>query len=176
MLTQIHIVSLTPPKGERGLWHLDFQEAEGEREFVLLMSEAEANLIAKATTKNNTFPDIITFIEELTNDFNIQLKQVVVNDRYQGHYQASMEFVVNEMNYIYDLLAVDAIAYAISQEAPILIDEKFLKSNVKAEDFENRSIDQLPLANLRVMLNESIKQENYELAGKIRDEIKRREQ
>lgn len=176
MLTQIHIVALTPPRGERGLWRLEFQEADSEREFVLLMSEADANIIAKATTKNNTFPDIITFVEELTSDFRIALNQVVINERYNGNYQASMEFTHEEMTYIYDLQAVDAIAFAIAQEARIMIDEKFLKTTVKLDNLERMPINQVPTSNLKEMLNQAIQMENYELAGTIRDEIKRREQ
>lgn len=176
MITQVEIAGLEAPKPNRGIWTLKLKEKEGNRHLDMFLSEKEAFVITKGTTKNNNFPDLLAFVEELTADVNMRFNRIVINNIVNGYYQACMEFSLENTNYEYDILATEAIAYAISQEADIFINEAFLQEEPKQENIQNDNVQQLSDIGLERALQEAIRTENYERASTLRDEIKRRKQ
>lgn len=174
MLVETHIKQLIPPSLNDNLWHLELQETVGERTLLLTLSEMEACQISKGATQNGAFPDLIMLISEMAADMNLRLERIIISQCINGDYHASLEYDSEGTHFVYDVLASEAIAIAIAEEAQIFIDDKFLDNTTHPVASFEKTITTMSAEELVQALNNAIQQEKYELAGAIRDEINRR--
>jgi bifunctional DNase/RNase len=123
--------------------------------------------------------------------FGVDLKEVVINNLLDGIFYARLVCVKNGELFEIDSRTSDAIAMAVRFECPIFTYDFILEAaGVILEDQEEEEsspvraaatapsserLEDYALDALQRRLQEVLDMEDYEMAAKIRDEIKRRE-
>ena len=121
----------------------------------------------------------------------ITLTEVIIYKFEEGAFFSELLIKQNDIEYRIDSRTSDAVALAIRTKSPIYTTEEIMKNmavvfdetTVKAvdrplqEDIEKgeEELSRLELDVLKERLSEAVKEENYELATQLRDEINRRE-
>ncbi len=122
-------------------------------------------------------------LRDLLRTIDVEIDKIVVNDLRQNTYYAMIHLHMGKRKYEIDARPSDAIALALRMEAPIFVEEEvMLKASIKEEaesdegvEIEKpqkapRDIDQLEELNIK--LQKAIREERFEDAARIRDEIK----
>lgn len=164
-------------------------EVEGQRRLPIVIGGFEAQAIAVAL--ENMAPN-----RPLTHDlfknsmdiFDIQLKEVVINNLLDGIFYSKLVCVQNGNLFEIDSRTSDAIALAVRFECPIYTFEFIMESaGLIMDDDESAdktprkktvrkasSYKELSVPELKEMLDKVLNDENYEKAAKIRDELNKR--
>jgi len=123
--------------------------------------------------------------------FGIQLKEVIINNLLDGIFYARLVCEKNEELFEIDSRTSDAIAMAVRFRCPVFTYDFILEAaGVVFEDQEGGgasaapvpsplsedNIETWPIDALRGRLQEALDTEEYEMAAKVRDELKRREE
>lgn len=171
------------------------KEVEGKRRLPIVIGGYEAQAIAVAM--ENMVPN-----RPLTHDlfkstletFDIQLKEVIINDLSDGVFYALLVCIKEDSMIEVDARASDALALAVRFRCPIYTYDFILEEagaefeeNYEGEFEEKEEVKGLarPAGDtlksyseeaLNYLLKEVIDNEDYERAAKIRDEINRRKQ
>ena len=170
-------------------------EAEGVKRLPIVIGGFEAQSIAVAL--ENMIPS-----RPLTHDlfkntlesFNIDLKEVIINQLMDGVFYSKLVFKKEGKEYLIDSRTSDAIAMAVRFNVPIYtyssiieiagveMEDTFLGDKIpekkSAETYEtrNKPLNELSEAQLKNLLEKALEREDYERAAKIRDEINKRVQ
>ncbi len=177
-------------QGLQQAYALVLSEAGGSRRLPIIIGHAEAQAIAIAlenmhSVRPLTHDLFATFLEKMS----ATIKEVVIVKLESNIFYSEIIFVHSGKEYILDARTSDAVTMAIKTGAPIYIDEEILnrvgiditkeesssQRNPKTTENKEKSIEEKTLAELKVLLQEAIKNEDYELAAKIRDIIQRKE-
>lgn len=120
-------------------------------------------------------------IKNLLDSIKVLVTRIVVNDLRENTYYAAISLKTNGSTREIDARPSDAIALALRAQAPIYVEENVMKraavvEHVVAEGYEPEyddrpfsSIDQLE--DLNIKLQKAVREERFEDAAKIRDEI-----
>lgn len=162
-----------------GLYILLLKEVDGTRKLPIVIGLPEAQAIAfsihRVRPKRPTTHDLfVTFSET----YHITLCEVLIYKILGGTFYSYLMFE-DENGYVQrvDSRTSDAVALALRYEAKIYV------SRILFEDFsmdnEKSSMLSIPLSNvdtesLKAAMANAVKEENYELASKLRDELKLR--
>tara|TARA_B100000029_G_C17532126_1_gene943640 strand:+ start:568 stop:1134 length:567 start_codon:yes stop_codon:yes gene_type:complete len=122
---------------------------------------------------------LINFVEEINGNF----KSIIINKYEKGTFYASINIEISNSSIHLDSRPSDAIEIAIKEKLPIYINnsvieliknKNIIKDQNTEKEFENfnYNIDEIK-NNLMDALNKSIIEENYEIAAKLRDRIKK---
>lgn len=176
---------------------LILEEKEGGRKLPVVIGAFEAQAIAIEIEK-------IVPVRPMTHDlfktfaesFEIQVKEVVIHRLHEGIFYANIICTRNGETEEVDARTSDAIAVALRFNCPIFTYENILQeagiilSDLESEELEKEEqkpkrkrkakkaehdLEEMPIDQLKTMLDEAIEVENYIKAAKLRDEIKRRE-
>lgn len=168
-------------------------EAEGIKRLPIVIGGFEAQSIAVAL--ENMIPS-----RPLTHDlfkntlesFNIELKEVIINQLMDGVFYSKLVFEKEGKPYQIDSRTSDAIAMAVRYNAPIYtyssiieiagveMEDTFLgdklpdKQKASTSEFKNKPLNELSVPQLKTLLDKTLEREDYERAAKIRDEINKR--
>lgn len=154
-------------------------EIDGDRKLPVIIGPAEAQSIA-FVMKGYIPPRPFThdLFVSLAESFDIQLTEVFIYKAHDGIFFSYLYFQqAGETHYI-DARTSDAIALALRFECPIYTLESILESeSIQIEEGASISvpITAVKMSLLKEALDKAVKDENYELASQIRDEINRRE-
>lgn len=169
-----------------------------KRRLPIVIGGFEAQAIAIAIENiEPTRPLTHDLMKNMLSIFEIELKQVIINDLKNGVFYSQLVCEQNGQTFEIDSRTSDAIALAtrfntpiftyepILESAGIQLDEEELQreeseepdlaeattgeSSSTAEDVSEKSVD-----DLKLLLEEAIDQEDYERAARIRDEINKR--
>lgn len=162
------------------------EETDDNRALPIFIGVAEAQAIALHL--NNVHPprpmthDLMTSILDL---FNAELERVLIHSLQDGTFFAQLvlncESVIKEV----DARPSDAIALALRTGSSIYVDDKVMAEaaidigeaeqdkDAAADPAEDMPVD--PLSELKSKLDAAIREERYEDAAMIRDEIKHHE-
>lgn len=191
---ELEIVAITHSQSQSGAFVLILGEIEGKRKLPILIGEFEAFAIALEIQKEKKPPRPLThdLMKNIIKTFNIKLNEVIIHDFQEGTYYAMLILEKDNKIYQVDSRPSDAVALALRFNCPIyttpkILDETgFILSEAEEKLFseevsENTSADEnepplhlFTLEELEKMLEEAVQNEDYELASKIRDEIKRK--
>jgi hypothetical protein len=190
---ELDIVALSHSITQSHNYAVVLGEQDGRRRLPIVIGGFEAQAIAVAM-------EHMTPSRPLTHDlmrnafetFNIDLKEVVINDLQDGIFYARLICILNGDIVEIDSRTSDALAMAVRFECPIYTYEFILEAaGVILEDGEEPEAETNPtrkkekkesslksysLGDLEEMLSEVIGREDYEKAARIRDEMTRREQ
>ena len=191
-LVQLDIERLEPSSSHKSSYVLLLREIGGERKLPIVIGPCNAGSIAiyLESNQNPERPLTHDIIKSITNNFQITVSRVVIHTLREGVFHASFFcFMDGDEEIEIDARTSDAIAIAIRmgcpiftyndilQEAGIILTDDYtpaFKDDDLQEETKKNVLETLSLGELNKQMNEAIKDENYEKASKIRDEINRR--
>ncbi|MGF1555493.1 bifunctional nuclease family protein [Paucihalobacter sp.] len=200
-LVRLNIKGISYSQTQNGAYALILSEVDGDRKLPIVIGAFEAQSIAIALEKEIRPPRPLThdLFKNFADRFDIVVKQVIIHKLVDGVFYSSMICERDKIEEIIDARTSDAIALALRFQAPIftyknILDKAgiYLKVNPKSDKESQDSIlvDDLiaeevdaalyesykekSLSELNELLDDAVKNEDYETAAKIRDEISKR--
>lgn len=193
---KLEIVGLSYSQTQSGAYALVLGEAEGKRRLPIIIGGFEAQAIAiELEQMTPSRPLTHDLFKSFADEFEIVIKEVLIYNLVEGIFFAKLicEQKGNEIEI--DARTSDAIALAVRFKCPIYSYEFILGSagiileededaefyeeeqedgQVELEEVKPTSFEDKSLEELEKELNEAINREDYELASKIRDQIKKK--
>ena len=198
-LIRLNIKGISYSQTQSGAYALILSEENGIRKLPIVIGAFEAQSIAIALEKDIRPPRPLThdLFKNFSDRFNIKIKQVIIHKLVDGVFYSSLICENNNSEEIIDARTSDAIALALRYSAPIftyknIIEDAGIKLNIDLENQKNKDLmfeetvsksnedhskttfDNLSLSELKGLLKKAVKDEDYEVAAKIRDEISKR--
>ena len=163
----------------KDLFVLLLREIGGERRMPMMLGADEAGAIVSRLRPNmagcaSSLPGIFL---QLTGLYAIQLEDVFIYKVENGIFRAFLFFSQNGMTECIESRASDAIVLALTCKRPIYISKVLFERQYMREVggcSVSLPINSLNVALLKEALENAIREENYELASQLRDELKRR--
>ena len=201
-LVKLTIKGISYSQTQNGAYALILNEVDGDRKLPIVIGAFEAQSIAIALVKEIRPPRPLThdLFKNFADRFDIVVKQVIIHKLVDGVFYSSIICERDKIEEIIDARTSDAIALALRFNAPIftyknILDKAgiYLKANPENEEHEDvlstpetfgmgeesnqagDSYTKHSLSELNEMLEGAVRDEDYEKAAKIRDEISRRE-
>ncbi|MBK8920740.1 MAG: bifunctional nuclease family protein [Saprospirales bacterium] len=193
---ELDIVALSHSVTQSHNYAVVLGERRGQRRLPIVIGSFEAQAIAVAMERMvPNRPLTHDLFKNTLETFNIELREVVINNLLDGIFYARLVCVKNGEVFEIDSRTSDAIAMAVRFDCPIYTYDFILEAaGVVLEDQEDEeaaagatqaanqpvidtaALETYPVEALQRRLQEVLDSEDYETAAKIRDEIKRREQ
>src|SRR6056300_713908 len=168
-LIPLKIKGISYSQTQNGAYALILNEIDGDRKLPIVIGAFEAQSIA------------------------IALEKVIIHKLIDGVFYANIVCDQEESEAVFDARTSDAIALALRFNAPIFTyesilskaginltvketpsDTKDIRSNTMSEVATENNLNHLDLNELEVALEKAVKEEDYEKAARIRDEISKR--
>lgn len=203
-LVRLNIKGISYSQTQNGAYALILSEVDGERKLPIVIGAFEAQSIAIALEKEIKPPRPLThdLFKNFSDRFEIVVKQVIIHKLVDGVFYSSLICERDKIEEIIDARTSDAIALALRFNAPIftyknILDKAgiFLKGEQGAESphtspgREKMDVDdiipqpvestetnykKMSLDELETLLSQAVKNEDYEKAARLRDEISKR--
>jgi len=192
-LIRLTINRISYSQTHNGAYALLLNEKNGERKLPVVIGGFEAQSIAVALEKEIKPPRPLThdLFKNFSDCFEIKIKQVIIHKIVDGVFFSSLICVRDKIEEIIDSRTSDAIALAIRFNSPIFTYENVLdkagiiikpsdsKKNKKGTTKQNPTIKKIDYSKLSVgqlekAIEMAVKNEDYELAAYLRDEINRK--
>ena len=189
---KLEIVGLSYSQTQSGAYALVLSEVDGNRRLPIIIGGFEAQAIAIELEKMvPTRPLTHDLFKNFSTVFNIEVKEVVIYKLVEGIFYSKLICEHNGETHEIDARTSDAIAIGVRFNCPVYTFESILSSagilldqdtleeeDALAEAFDEEpsteAIESITVDELKTQLNQAIDNEDYELASKIRDEIKKR--
>ena len=191
---ELDIVALSHSVTQSHNYAVVLGERRGQRRLPIVIGSFEAQAIAVAMERMvPNRPLTHDLFKNTLDTFNIELREVVINNLLDGIFYARLVCVKNGEVFEIDSRTSDAIAMAVRFDCPIYTYDFILEAagvvleDQEAEDDASRmqqsgqqALDSSALKTYTVealqrRLQEVLDSEDYEAAARIRDELKRRE-
>lgn len=194
---QLIVLGLSASPAASNAYALILKEVEGERRLPIIIGAFEAQAIAlEMEGVMPPRPMTHDLIKNLIEQFGANLSEVMINDLVDGTFYAKLIF--DDLGIEIDSRPSDAIAIAVRCNAPIYVNPTILDEtaimpsadDLKDSESEYEAIDdedefmkatkeenvikkqpETKAEQLQAMLEKAIKDEDYEKAAQIRDEI-----
>jgi bifunctional DNase/RNase len=198
---ELDIVALSHSVTQSHNYAVVLGERRGQRRLPIVIGSFEAQAIAVAMERMvPNRPLTHDLFKNTLDTFNIQLREVVINNLLDGIFYARLVCVKNGEVYEIDSRTSDAIAMAVRFDCPIYTYEFILEAagvvleeqeeesgaaspatgseakRMPSPKIESEALETLSVDALQRKLTEVLESEDYEMAARIRDELKRREQ
>ncbi|MBP6794526.1 MAG: bifunctional nuclease family protein [Saprospiraceae bacterium] len=191
---ELEIVTLSHSISQSHNYAVVLGEVDGSRKLPIVIGSFEAQAIAVAMEKMNpNRPLTHDLFKNALDTFDIEIKEVVINNLLDGIFYARLVCVKNGETVEIDSRTSDAVAMAVRANCPIYTFDFILESaGVVLEESEDRSaapasqparkerhggaFNQYSIEALNKMLEDVLAEEDYERAAKIRDEINKRKE
>ncbi|MDO5665685.1 MAG: bifunctional nuclease family protein [Bacteroidia bacterium] len=190
---KLSILGISFSQVQAGAYALIFAEENGIRRLPIVIGTPEAQSIA-IVMENMTPPRPLAhdLMYNIFKSLSIELLEVFIYKFEDGAFFAELLLRQNNQEFRIDSRTSDAVAIALRTNSPIFTTEDIMQNmaivfdekEVLATDFQNKdieveeiseNIEEIRIDALKKRLEEAIKDEDYELATKLRDEINRRE-
>jgi uncharacterized protein len=201
-LVRLNIKGISYSQTQNGAYALILSEVDGDRKLPIVIGAFEAQSIAIALEKEIKPPRPLThdLFKNFCERFEITVKQVIIHKLVDGVFYSSLICERDKIEEIIDARTSDAIALALRFNAPIFTYKNILdkagiylkgepgpagqsspvqKSEVddilpesietEGSDYKTMSLDEL-----ETLLDQAVKNEDYEKAARLRDEISKR--
>ena len=192
-LIRLTINRISYSQTHNGAYALLLNEKNGDRKLPIVIGGFEAQSIAVALEKEIRPPRPLThdLFKNFSDCFEIRIKQVIIHKIVDGVFFSSLICERDKIEEIIDSRTSDAIALAIRFNSPIFTYENVLnkagiilnpderKKNIKTGptgEKLSKKIDysKLSIIQLEKAISSAVKNEDYELAAHLRDEINKR--
>tara|TARA_B100001057_G_scaffold250552_1_gene250810 strand:- start:2162 stop:2740 length:579 start_codon:yes stop_codon:yes gene_type:complete len=189
-LIRLTINRISYSKTHNGAYALLLNEKNGSRKLPIVIGGFEAQSIAVALESEIRPPRPLThdLFKNFSECFEIKIKQVIIHKIVDGVFFSSLICVRDKIEEIIDSRTSDAIALAIRFDSPIFTYESVLEKagiELKIEELKKSSktvkkssekVDyrKLSISQLEKAISIAVKNEDYELAAHLRDEINKR--
>ena len=191
---ELRFLRITYSHTHAGAYALILSETHGDRRLPIIIGGVEAQAIAiQVENIKPARPLTHDLFKSLGDRLGITLKEVIINDLVEGIFHAKLVLEQDGRTAEIDARSSDAIALALRFDCPIHTFEFILSAaGLKVDEGEEQEEEkkekpkrgkkeaEKPLTarsidDLNQLLKEALAGEDYELASKLRDEIKRRE-
>ena len=192
-LIRLTINRVSYSQTHNGAYALLLDEKDGERKLPIVIGGFEAQSIAVAMEQEIRPPRPLThdLFKNFSDCFEIKIKQVIIHKIVDGVFFSSLICVRDKIEEIIDSRTSDAIALAIRFNSPIFTYENVLEKaviiltpdqnkNTKTKQTKKYSLSKkvyytkLSIKQLEKAIAIAVKNEDYELAAHLRDEINKR--
>jgi len=193
----LNVLGISYSQTQTGAYALILTEDQGNRRIPIIIGGFEAQAIAiQLEGLNPPRPLTHDLFHNFAKSFDINLLEVTIYRLFEGVFYSKLVCKHNNRKVSVDARTSDAIALAlrfkcpiyttneIMEQAGIILDEnQELDEELTQEELyptESKSLEsgdelrELSVPELKKMLEEAVKNENYERASIIRDEINRR--
>jgi len=189
---QVDILGLSTSPHTNGAYALILYELEGKRKLPIIIGGFEAQAIAlKLENIKPPRPFTHDLFKNIADAFHLHVNEIIIDELHNETFYAKVVCEVNGEVHEIDARPSDAIAIAVRFNAPLFVTEEIMnEAGIKEEQKESGEEDEVPLEpdegmphgmlrtttsleELQSELNEAIKNENYEEAARLRDEISR---
>ncbi len=200
-LVRLSIKGISYSQTQNGAYALLLSERDGDRQLPIVIGAFEAQSIAIALEKDIKPPRPLThdLFKSFAEEFSITIKQVIIHKLVDGVFYSSLICERDHLEEIIDARTSDAVALALRFEAPIFTYKNILDkagiqlkterssqgplhqgiavkpSGSKDKPASKSELLQKSIKELEEELKKAVKEENYERAAKIRDEISKRQ-
>ncbi|HIP32887.1 MAG TPA: hypothetical protein EYG86_09005 [Crocinitomicaceae bacterium] len=189
---KLEIVGLSYSQTQSGAYALVLSEAKGSRRLPIIIGGFEAQAIAIELEKMTpTRPLTHDLFKNFAVSYAIKVVEVLIYKLEEGIFYSKLICEKDGETTEIDARTSDAIAIGVRFECPIYTSEDILASagilldetEMEEDEFmselaeeteEKETIESQSVEDLEEQLNTAIENEDYELASKIRDEIKKR--
>ena len=192
---RLHISGMVYNQALGGTYSLVLTEDSGQkRRFSVLIGESEAQSIAlKLNNAKSPRPLSHDLMNSIINMLEAKLLKVVIYDMVNDIFYSELYLLHAGKSIVIDARTSDAVALAVRSNAPIYInsdildivgtviepeadmdDKSEMPASVTLDNLTNDILTRLPEAKLQELLDQAIKEERYEMAAMIRDEMEYR--
>jgi len=188
---KLEIIGLSYSQTQSGAYALVLSEKNGNRRLPIIIGGFEAQAIAIELEKMvPSRPLTHDLFKDLASKLKIEVTEIIIHKLVEGIFYSKLVCIQNDKTIELDARTSDAIAIGVRFDCPIytyehilssagiLLDKESIKDNEilteKLEKDAKQTIETISIKELENQLNQAIDGEDYELASKIRDEIKRR--
>jgi len=186
---QLSVLGLSASPASNNAYALILKEVEGNRRLPIIIGAFEAQAIALEMEKViPPRPMTHDLLKSMIDSFGAFLSEVLINELKEGTFYAKLIF--EDMGLEIDARPSDAIALAVRCNAPIYVSDDILEETGIAPQSEEEGFDEArddsameqeeqskkprtKMDHLQTMLDKAIKNEDYERAANLRDEIKK---
>jgi len=201
-LVKLFVRGITYSHTEKGAYVLLLDEIQGDRSLPIIIGTFEAQSISIALQKISKPIRPLThdLFKTFAESFDILIKQVIIHKLVEGLFYSSLICERDKIEEIIDARTSDAVALALRFNAPIFTYENILNNagvllrinpyQTQYDDFsdwnhdnfgqnpihEKETYSKNTLEELRLFLKVAVKNEDYEKAVRIRDEISKRKE
>ncbi len=180
---ELQVLNISNSQVQAGAYAMLLGEVDGKRQLPIIIGPAEAQSTALClkglkTPRPLTHELFTTCLQAL----GVSLIRVLIYKAKEGVFYSYIYLQRNEEIIRIDARTSDAIALAVRSESPIFIYDSILEREcVRLEDMEEEETGEEKVAGqedtqldtLEEELARAIKNENYELAARLRDQIRR---
>ena len=183
---ELTVLGISASTASNNAFALILKENSGDRRLPIIIGAFEAQAIA-LEIEGIVTPRPMThdLIKRVILDLNEEIEEVYINDLQEGTFFSKL--ILKNSGIEIDARPSDAIAMAVRFNCPIFIDSYILDENAveTSDDFDENPeetikntsdenlVGQSKLQQRQGKLDKAIKDENYELAANLRDQIKR---
>jgi uncharacterized protein len=192
---KLEILDLSPSQLQAGSFTLILSEVNGDRRLPIIIGMFEAQAIAiEMENIQPTRPLTHDLFKSFSKSFDFSIEEIQISDISEGVFYSKIICTDGIRQKNIDARPSDAVAIALRFNAAIYTNENVLKEagisasdlgekeETEAEEEETivvpvksgQDILSLHVDDLKNLLEEAIKNEDYEKAAKIRDEIEKR--
>ena len=194
------IKGISYSQGQTGAYALILSEVNGDRNLPIVIGAFEAQSIAIGLEKEINPPRPIThdLMYNCFTRYGIVVKQIIIHKLVDGVFYSSLICVRDKIEEIIDARTSDAVALSIRFNAPIFTyenilkkagftndnsnqgggknDDQWIKNFIKEQTLSDKDKDlsKITLKDLKGLLKKFVKEEDYESAAKVRDELSSR--
>lgn len=182
---ELQVLNISNSQAQVGAYALVLGEVDGERQLPIIIGPAEAQATALCL-KGVKAPRPLThdLFYTCLNILETKILRVLIYKAKEGVFYSYIYLQKEKEIIRIDSRTSDAIALAVRSGCPIYIYESILEkeyirldddeSPVDEQNKENEASDSTNVSSLEDALKQAIKDENYELAARLRDEINRK--
>jgi len=192
---RIHIHGMIYNQSIAGTYSLVLAEDTGQkRRFSVLIGEAEAQSIAlKLNNAKSPRPLSHDLMNSIISLLNAQVLKVVIYDMINDIFYSEIYLLQAGKTIVVDARTSDAVALAVRSDAPVFINSDILDivgavietdtsseipekkpASLNLNNLTTNILSQLTDEKLKNFLDQAIREERYEIAAIIRDEIEKR--
>lgn len=191
---ELEILGLSSSQSQSGSFALVLGETQGSRRLPIIIGMFEAQAIAIEIEKIvPNRPMTHDLFKSFANSFDFTVEEIIISDLKEGVFFAKIMCSDGSRNLEIDARPSDAIAIGLRFSVPIytyenvlseagivLTDEEGERESKSAESETEKNkpfteqLKNMNIDKLKTMLDEALKQEDYERAAKIRDEMNKR--
>ena len=175
MMIELVVTDILCKASDDRAYVMILKERDGNRKIMVAIGANEAQAIAFALKGIETKRPIThDLFRSLANALGATMKCATIGKISDGTFYSQLLYQQGDAICQIDSRTSDAVAIALRAGAPIYIDEELL-NRVGVHDVFNGAIS-VPISvadtdTLRTVLDKAVKEENYELAMKIKEEI-----
>jgi bifunctional DNase/RNase len=191
---KLNILGLSVSQSQSGAYALVLAEENGDRRIPIIIGPIEAQSIAiQLEGLKPPRPLTHDLFTHLALSFDIHISEVIIHRLEEGIFYSELICVRDDVNVTIDSRTSDAVALSLRFDCPIYTTEEILERAGIVIDFESEhsqeewhqamsdepvrgkhEYEKYTSAELAEMLSHAIRDEDYEKASAIRDEINRR--